>query len=66
MQAKVPIHIKSVTEYHNLRGLPKPEHPLISVIHLDELEQLKSMQTSWVLCIIICLRTENTCNILMF
>jgi len=43
-----PHRIKTISEYHKYRGLPKPEHPLISVIHLDELEQLNSMQTSWV------------------
>jgi len=28
-------HIKSITEYHRLLGLSKPEHPLISVIDLN-------------------------------
>ncbi|MGV3706765.1 MAG: helix-turn-helix domain-containing protein [Arcticibacter sp.] len=27
-----PIRIKSISEYHRLRGLPQPEHPLISVV----------------------------------
>jgi hypothetical protein len=27
--------IKSIAEYHHLRGLPKPEHPLISLINFD-------------------------------
>jgi len=26
------IRIKSITEYHRFRGLPKPEHPLISLV----------------------------------
>ena len=30
-----PIRIKSIAEFHRLRGLPKPEHPLISVVNLD-------------------------------
>ncbi|MDR1341097.1 MAG: AraC family transcriptional regulator, partial [Prevotellaceae bacterium] len=25
-------HIKTVSEFHQLRGLPKPEHPLISIV----------------------------------
>ena len=29
-----PFRIKTITEYHRLLGLPKPEHPLISVIDL--------------------------------
>jgi len=30
-----PHRIKSISEFHQLRGLPKPEHPLISVINLE-------------------------------
>ncbi|MBB5635089.1 AraC-like DNA-binding protein [Pedobacter cryoconitis] len=29
--------IKTITEYHRLMGLPKPEHPLISVINLQKI-----------------------------
>lgn len=28
--------IRSITEYHQLRGLPKPQHPLISLIKFDD------------------------------
>jgi AraC-like DNA-binding protein len=31
--------INTITEYHRLRGLPKPEHPLISVINLDQADR---------------------------
>ena len=30
-----PLRIKSISELHQLRGWPKPAHPLISVVHLD-------------------------------
>lgn len=30
-----PLHIKTISDYHRIMGLPKPAHPLISVIHLD-------------------------------
>lgn len=30
-----PYRIKTITEYHRLLGLPKPEHPLISVINIE-------------------------------
>lgn len=30
-----PVHIKSINEYHQIMGLPKPEHPLISIISFD-------------------------------
>lgn len=43
-----PHRIKTISEYHKLRGLPKPEHPLVSVIHLDEMQQPTTMQNIWV------------------
>lgn len=30
-----PFRTKTISEYHKVRGLPKPEHPLISVINLE-------------------------------
>jgi AraC-like DNA-binding protein len=36
----VPIHIKTITEYHRLMALPKPEHPLISVIKFDDIKMI--------------------------
>jgi AraC family transcriptional activator of pobA len=32
-----PLRIKTITEYHRVMGLPKPEHPLITVINLGEI-----------------------------
>ncbi|RWZ83485.1 MAG: helix-turn-helix domain-containing protein [Hydrotalea sp. AMD] len=32
MENKKPYRIKTINEFHQLRGLPKPKHPLISVI----------------------------------
>ncbi len=34
-----PLRIKTIAEFHRLRGLPKPEHPLISVINIDDVEK---------------------------
>lgn len=31
---KRPLRIRTITEYHQVMGLPKPEHPLISVIDM--------------------------------
>jgi AraC-like DNA-binding protein len=33
-----PIQLKSISEYHQFRGLPKPEHPLISVVDYTQLK----------------------------
>lgn len=35
MKNKQVRRIKTINEFHRLRGLPKPEHPLISVINLE-------------------------------
>jgi len=35
-----PNRIKTITEFHRNRGLPKPEHPLISVINVEDMKSL--------------------------
>jgi AraC-like DNA-binding protein len=35
-----PRRIKTISEYHRVMGLPKPEHPLISVINFDSIKHL--------------------------
>ena len=39
MALSQPYRIKSITEYHRLTGLPRPEHPLVSVINLESLQR---------------------------
>jgi AraC-like DNA-binding protein len=34
-----PVRIKTISEFHRLRGLPKPEHPLISVVNVADLKR---------------------------
>jgi hypothetical protein len=43
-----PHRIKTICEYHQIKGFSKPEHPLVSVIHLDEMQPLATTQKSWV------------------
>ncbi len=33
-----PFRIKSISHFHQLRGLPKPEHPLVSVVNFDDVK----------------------------
>lgn len=35
-----PIRIKTITEFHKLRGLSKPKHPLISVVDYSQVRHL--------------------------
>jgi AraC family transcriptional regulator, transcriptional activator of pobA len=42
--------IKSISEYHRLRGLPKPQHPLISLIDFESIQySAENNSISWVL-----------------
>lgn len=34
-----PKRIRTISEFHEFRGLPKPEHPLISVIHVKSMNE---------------------------
>lgn len=40
MERSQPYQIKTISEFHRLLGLPKPEHPLISVIEIKPVEHL--------------------------
>ncbi len=35
-----PFHVKTIAEYHRLMDLPKPEHPLISVLRFEDMKIL--------------------------
>lgn len=50
MEQKQTIRIKTITEYHRLRGLPAPEHPLISVIDYSTMKRPADIgEVNWVL-----------------
>ena len=41
--------IKTISEFHRLRGLSKPEHPLISVVNYAEIQRpVNISETNWV------------------
>ena len=40
MANTAPRRIKSISEFHQLRGLPKPAHPLVSVLTTDDFSDL--------------------------
>lgn len=43
-----PHRFKTISEFHQFMGLPKPEHPLISVINMAEVKQLPGNEISQV------------------
>jgi len=38
MASNKPVRVKTISEFHRLRGLPQPEHPLISVIEHEAIK----------------------------
>ncbi len=34
-----PLRIKTISQYHEVMGLPKPEHPLVSVVNMESIER---------------------------
>lgn len=50
MRAAEPHQIKSISAFHQLMGLPRPEHPLVSVVKLEEIKRVpEAMSAGWVL-----------------
>jgi AraC family transcriptional regulator, transcriptional activator of pobA len=50
MGSKLIHRIKTISEYHRLRGLPKPEHPLISLIDFETINySAENNPISWVM-----------------
>lgn len=48
MEQKKIIRIKSISEFHQFRGLPKPAHPLISIVDYASIKHRPEMEeTSW-------------------
>jgi AraC family transcriptional activator of pobA len=39
MNSKQLFHFQTITEYHRAAGLPNPEHPLISLVHMSDMKR---------------------------
>lgn len=46
MAGNQPLRFKTISEFHEFRGLPKPEHPLISVIDVTAIKGKEGAQAS--------------------
>jgi AraC family transcriptional activator of pobA len=40
MKNAQPTRVKTISEYHKVMGLPKPEHPLISVVNMEAVKHM--------------------------
>jgi AraC family transcriptional activator of pobA len=43
-----PLRFRTISEFHQFRKLPKPEHPLISVINLELIRELSAHEASMI------------------
>ena len=48
MSSTQPLRFKTISEFHQYRNLPKPEHPLISVINVDAMNRLPGKEAAFV------------------
>jgi AraC family transcriptional regulator, transcriptional activator of pobA len=49
MTNKQPQRVKTISEYHRLKGLPKPEHPLISLVNYEDIKNSsENNSVSWI------------------
>lgn len=49
MTNKQPYRVQSISEFHRLKGLPQPEHPLISVIDYGAIECIPEVKSvNWI------------------
>ena len=46
MTSSTPIHLKTISDYHRFNELPKPEHPLISVVKFEDMKRIPSIGTT--------------------
>jgi AraC family transcriptional activator of pobA len=49
MSATPPEHITTIAQFHRLRGLPGPVHPLVSVVRFEDMKQQANQPNTWVL-----------------
>ena len=49
MESKQSYRVKTISEFHRIKGFPQPQHPLISIINYDGVECISEISTmNWV------------------
>ena len=57
-----PQRIKTISEYHQLMGLPKPEHPLISVVNYESIQRAPGNEPISLLFDFYSISLKRNCN----
>ena len=65
MESTTTIHIQSITQLHQVLLLPKPKHPLVSLIRFEDLPEIKIEQRTRLITDFyqVTLKTECPCRI---
>jgi AraC family transcriptional regulator, transcriptional activator of pobA len=62
MTTPQPFRVKTIHQYHQILGLPKPQHPLISVIHLESFQQVPITEPMRLLYDFYCIALKKNVN----
>lgn len=62
MSSKQVYRVRTISEFHRLRGLPKPEHPLISVINVESIKELSGNEPESLLFDFYSISLKRNCN----
>ncbi|QEE51013.1 helix-turn-helix transcriptional regulator [Flavobacterium alkalisoli] len=57
-----PYRFKTISDYHQFRGLPKPEHPLISVINFESIPYIRDDEPKAILQDYYAIALKNNVN----
>jgi AraC-like DNA-binding protein len=58
-----PYRIKTISEHHQLTGLPKPEHPLISVINVESIKRVPVEESVSLVFDFYCISLKRVSNV---
>ncbi len=62
MELAAPHQIKTISEYHNFMNLPKPQHPLISVVKFEDIKRKPSDSPKSIMNNFYSIALKNTFN----
>ncbi|MGM9476136.1 helix-turn-helix domain-containing protein [Pedobacter sp. GSP4] len=65
MANAAPLRFKSIIEFHNFRKLPKPEHPLVSVINVGMIKRLQANEPISLVLDFYCIALKKNFNATM-
>ena len=65
MKITPPLRFKTISEFHQFRQLPKPEHPLISVINVESIKRLNTNEPLNLVLDFYCIALKKNFNVKM-